>query len=81
MQAVDMDGNPTTVTPKIWIDADKATGPHPATVTFEYECGRALFSTYHTESSLWGNGPLMPQELALLYVILEVGVCVDAPVV
>ncbi len=81
MQAVDMDGNPTMVTPKIWIDADKSDGPHAATVTFEYVCGRALFSTYHTEVAISGVGPLIPQELALLYVILEVGVCVDDPVV
>ena len=43
-------------------------------MSFRYGCGRALFSTYHTEA--WGVQSLMAQERALLYIILEIAVCV-----
>ena len=73
----DLDGNPTTVTPKVWVTG----GSSPATVSFERSCGRVLFSTYHTEESYNGSSPLGAQELALLYVLLEVGVCITPPTV
>jgi hypothetical protein len=75
-QSVDPDGNPITVTPKVWVEADKTDGPHPCTVSFEHVCGRGLFSTYHTEASLSGT-KLLAQERALLYIILEVSVCIE----
>ena len=37
-----------------------------------------LFSTYHTEGT--GGPGLLEQEKALLYVLLEVGVCVGTPI-
>ncbi len=50
---------------------------HPATVSFQWGCGRALFSTYHTETSSFGGAEdLMPQEKALLFTILEVVLCI-----
>jgi len=74
----DVDGNPTSVTPKVWMNGTLADGPHPETVSFESGCGRVLFSTYHTEGD--GNAPLLAQEKALLYVLLEVGtVCIGTP--
>jgi hypothetical protein len=75
----DMDGNPVKVTPKVWVDAQKGDGPHPATLSFERECGRVLFSTYHTEADQSSTTTLLPQEKALLYVLLEVSVCVAPP--
>ena len=57
----------------------------PATVSFQWGCGRALFSTYHTETGggggLFGGGvvddsELLPQEKALLYTVLEVVLCI-----
>ncbi len=69
----DPDGKPITVTPKIWVEASTQWGKLPATVSFEQACGRVLFSTYHTEAS---SGGLLPQERALLYILLEVAVCV-----
>ena len=47
-------------------------------MSFQNKCGRVLFSTYHTESGTGGGGgtALLAQEKALLYVLLEVGVCV-----
>ena len=73
--APDEDGNVTTMSPTVWVNADvPGQGVHPATVSYQYGCGRALFSTYHTEP--WGLSSPMAQERALLYVILEVAVCI-----
>ncbi len=70
----DMDGNPVTVTPKVWVE-----GMGPSTVSFERSCGRVLFSTYHTEADKGSETELLPQEKALLYILLEVAVCVAPP--
>ena len=73
-QAPDEDGVTVMMTPKVWVNAAvPGAGDRPATISYEYGCGRALFSTYHTEP--WGLESPMPQERALLYTILEVGVC------
>lgn len=72
----DANNQPVMVTPKTWITGSTPQGNKPLTISFEQQCGRVLFSTYHSESS---DG-LLPQELALLYVILEVGVCLEIPV-
>ncbi len=74
--STDTQGQPVNVTPKTWITGATPQGNKPLTISFEDKCGRVLFSTYHSESS---DG-LLPQELALLYVILEVGVCLNVPV-
>jgi len=77
----DPQGNDIDITPKVWVMGDKAGQPTPTTVSFENQCGRVLFSSYHTENSKFGSGSgLSAQEKALLYVLLEVGVCVgDRP--
>jgi len=69
--ATDPSGTTVDVTPKAWVMGDSS----PSTISFEDGCGRVLFSTYHTEGSADDN-TLLPQEKALLYVLLEVGVCV-----
>lgn len=71
LNTTDADGNPVTVNPKVWMNGSLADGPHPETISFESGCGRVLFSTYHTEGN--GDSPLLAQEKALLYVLLEVG--------
>ena len=76
--SIDTMGNPVTVTPKVWVQAQTGSGVRPATVSFEQQCGRVMFSTYHTEGAAQS---LSPQERALLYVLLEVSVCVEPPVV
>lgn len=68
----DPDGKPITITPKVWVEANSPWGKLPATVSFEQACGRVLFSTYHTEAA----DTLLPQVRALLYILLEVSVCV-----
>ncbi|MFO0549781.1 MAG: hypothetical protein U0271_15415 [Polyangiaceae bacterium] len=76
VMSTDVDNNPVTVTPKVWVGA-AIQGEHPSTISFERQCGRVLFSTYHTEGT--GGSGLLPQERALLYVLLEVAVCVEDP--
>lgn len=72
---LDPEGNPTTITPKVWMTSKIHTGAElPATVSFEQKCGRVLFSTYHCEGD--HGEELIAQEKALLYILLEVGVCV-----
>lgn len=46
----------------------------PAAVMGQVGCGRFAYTTYHTHDH-WGAGGLSAQELTMLYVILEVGVC------
>lgn len=84
MPGKDPKGAPMDVTPKVWVTAQKGGATRPTTVSFANQCGRVLFSTYHTEGALGGLGGgsagLTAQEKALLYVLLEVGVCVgDRP--
>ncbi|HWB78117.1 MAG TPA: hypothetical protein VG755_24300 [Nannocystaceae bacterium] len=49
----------------------------PMTISADYGCGRIMFSTYHTDEG--AHAGLTPQELILLYIILEIGVCHDQP--
>jgi hypothetical protein len=51
----------------------------PMSMTASYSCGRMMFSTYHTNAPYDGHTKLTPQELVLLYIILEIGVCFDEP--
>lgn len=73
VMGIDADGKTATITPKVWVEAQS----DPATTSFQHGCGRVLYSTYHTQPTNQTNGPLEPQALALLYMILEVGVCID----
>jgi hypothetical protein len=52
---------------------------HPMTVSFQYGCGRVLFTTYHTVGGTGGgrHPGLLDQELTLFYLIMEIGVCQD----
>jgi hypothetical protein len=80
------EGEDVNVGPHAWVE-----GPcsrcypdtqlsRPMTTTSQYGCGRMMFSTYHTsEGGYGGHTGLMPQELILLYIILEIGVCFDEP--
>ena len=77
------DGEDVNVGPYTWV-----TGPctsctsdpftfRPMAITGQWGCGRMMYSTFEN-SSLSHNG-LNPQELVLLYMILEIGVCHDMP--
>lgn len=75
MTGLDANLMPAQVTPKVWVTGNfGGFGNKPATTSFVHGCGRALFSTYHTEGG--AGDALLPQERALLYVLLQVGVCV-----
>ena len=66
-------GQAVSETPKVWVHASG----NPATASFKHGCGRVLYTTYHTQPTAETNGPLEPQALSLLYLILEIGVCID----
>ncbi|HLU64953.1 MAG TPA: carboxypeptidase-like regulatory domain-containing protein [Kofleriaceae bacterium] len=52
----------------------------PLMATYEpVGCGRVMYSTFHTTSD--EHVGLLPQERVLLYLLLEIGVCKDDPVV
>jgi hypothetical protein len=72
-------GQPVVETAKVWIDGDYAGQRTPHTVTFEPSCGRVLYSTYHTAQKT--HLGLVPQERVLLYLLMELGVCNDGPVI
>ncbi len=67
----DPDGKAVTITPKVWMTSN---GTGPSTVSFDNQCGRVLFSTYHAEGG--EADALLAQEKALLFILLEVGVCI-----
>lgn len=75
-------GGQVNVGHKVWIEGPGAEswGVPPAdqnwplTITGEYGCGRIMFTAYHTVES-GGYVGLSPQELILMYLILEIGVC------
>jgi hypothetical protein len=49
----------------------------PMAITGQYGCGRMMYSTF--ENSSTNHQGLNPQELVLLYMILEIGVCFGEP--
>jgi hypothetical protein len=65
--------------PKAW----DASAHHPATVSWSHNCGRVLYTTYHTVGSTQGgkHPGLLPQEMVLFYLLMELTLCQDAPVV
>ncbi len=70
-------GGTKKVTPKVWAFGNDGTTNRPMTLSFEDVCGRVLYSAYHFKGE--GNSPLIPQEKALLYVLLDVSTCVIDP--
>jgi hypothetical protein len=72
-------GNMVDVGHEVWLE-----GPgggdipildiHPLTITAQYGCGKIQFTSYHT-AEFFDYVGLSPQELVLMYTILEIGVC------
>ena len=76
------DGEEVNVGPYTWVSGPCTSCSDPATarpmaISGEWGCGRMMYSTFET-SSVAHNG-LNPQELVLLYLILEIGVCHEKP--
>ncbi|MEX1362542.1 MAG: hypothetical protein AB1Z98_05410 [Nannocystaceae bacterium] len=64
---------------KVWLEGPGGGFPvHPLTVSGIYGCGRIQFTSYHA-AEFFDYVGLSPQELVLLYTILEIGVCQDNP--
>jgi hypothetical protein len=49
----------------------------PMAISGQYGCGRMMYSTFENSSN--AHSGLNPQELVLLYMILEIGVCFGEP--
>jgi hypothetical protein len=88
MTGEDPEGLPIIDEPKAWvIGSNPDLGDNvkrPLTVTFEPTgCGRVMFSTYQTSgaSSSDHHSGLYPQERVLLFLIAEIGVCFEGPIV
>ena len=80
--AMNMEGEEVDVGHHAWVTGpchacDPVGTDRPMTVSAQYGCGRMMFSTYHTEEAV--HSGLSPQELVLLYIILEIGICHDEP--
>lgn len=56
-----------------WGEAEAAGANYPHTLRFSLGCGQVMYSTYHTVEE--ARAVLSPQELVLLYLILEIGEC------
>jgi hypothetical protein len=76
---------------KVWLEGPVSGGTYtnetlPLTTTFDYaDCGRVLYSSYHTEGgggalgdfpSYCASGDLTPQERVLEYLILHIADCI-----
>jgi len=78
---VDDEGLAVLDDPRVYVigDQDGALPKRPLTVTYEpVGCGRVLYSTYHTTET--AHQGLAPQERILLYLIMEIGVCKEGPI-
>jgi hypothetical protein len=78
----DQDGNDVNVGHHAWVEGPctSCSDPNvqrPMAISGQYGCGRMMYSTFET-SSVAHQG-LNPQELVLLYMILEIGVCFGEP--
>jgi hypothetical protein len=56
-----------------WGEAEAENANRPHTLRFPYGCGEVMYSTYHTVEE--AQAVLTPQEMVLLYLILEIGEC------
>lgn len=56
---------------------------HPQTLSWPYNCGRVLYTTYHTVGTTAGgkHPDLLPQEMILFYLLMEITVCPEIPIV
>jgi hypothetical protein len=62
------------VVPKIWVTDMQTYVSHPMTVTFNYDCGKAFYSTFQVVEST-PSPSIRPQEFVLIYLFFEVCVC------
>jgi hypothetical protein len=80
----DDEGNPVDIASMEVIMGDvPGHGSKPLNVTFNYGCGKVLFTTYHTIGALVGSPrpEMITQEKILLYLLLDIAVCSDSVVI
>jgi hypothetical protein len=66
---------------KVWVDGVAGGGSaRPLTTSFEYGCGRVLYTSYHTIDAEDPTASLSAQELILAYLAFEIGACLEEPV-
>jgi hypothetical protein len=72
----DGQGGQIDVGHKVWLEGPggEPAQAHPLTVTGQFGCGKIQFTSYHT-AEFFNYVGLSPQELVLIYTILEIGVC------
>ena len=85
------DGDPNCVDgnyiapPKVWMYGDWSGYTHnPVTVSWNYYCGKVLYTVYHTHSGGGTPGwdyPLILQEKIMMYLIMEIQTCTDPVIV
>jgi len=78
----DMEGELVNVGHHSWVEGPCGSCSDPQTqrpmaISGQYGCGRMMYSTF--ENSSVAHDGLNPQELVLLYMILEIGVCFSEP--
>ncbi|MBU1244917.1 hypothetical protein KKD52_07275 [Myxococcota bacterium] len=71
--------------PKVWMYGDWSGYTHnPVTVSWNYYCGKVLYTVYHTHSGSGGTGwdyALILQEKIMMYLIMEIQTCTDPVIV
>lgn len=77
----DMEGKDVDVGHHTWVEGpcESCSNPQtirPMAITGQYGCGRMMYSTFENSSD--DHPGLSPQELVLLYMILEIGVCFES---
>lgn len=80
----DDEGNPVDIEPIEVISGDvPGYGEKPLNITFNYGCGKVLFTTYHTIGALIESPrpEMIIQEKILLYLILDIAVCSESVVI
>lgn len=72
----DGQGGMVDVGHKVWLEGPggQPAAVHPLTVTGQFGCGKIQFTSYHT-AEFFNYVGLSPQELVLIYTILEIGSC------
>lgn len=67
--------------PKVWMYGNwSGYTHHPITVSWNYFCGKVLYTVYHTHSGSGGSGfnyELLLQEKIMMYLIMEIQTCSD----
>jgi hypothetical protein len=65
------------VTPYVWVTDNQQNPGGPLTLTYNFDCGKVFYSTYHVTTAT--STAMAPQEWVLVYLFYEIGVCEGEP--